>query len=38
VTIIGEIVAVDQVPAGGVVVRDRDGREVTPAQAGYRHF
>jgi len=38
VTIIGEIVAADQVPAGEVVVRDRAGRVVTPASAGYRHF
>ncbi|MEJ0067461.1 MAG: AIR synthase-related protein [Pseudomonadota bacterium] len=37
VTVIGEIVAAGGVPKN-VVVRDHDGRDVTPAQAGYRHF
>jgi thiamine-monophosphate kinase len=39
VTVIGEIVAggAGDVP-GGVLVRDRDGRDVTPAAGGYRHF
>jgi hypothetical protein len=32
VSVIGEIVA-----GQGVVVRDRDGRDVTPAVTGYRH-
>jgi thiamine-monophosphate kinase len=37
VTIIGAIVAAGEVPAGDVVVRDREGRDVTPAVSGYRH-
>jgi thiamine monophosphate kinase len=40
VTVIGEIRAADGaggVP-GAVRVRDRDGRDVTPAVSGYRHF
>lgn len=32
VTVVGEIVA------AGLVVRDRDGRDVTPRVTGYRHF
>ena len=38
VTTIGAIVAAAEVPAGTVVVRDREGRVVTPASTGYRHF
>jgi thiamine-monophosphate kinase len=37
VTVIGEVVATGGVPKN-VVVRDHDGLDVTPAQAGYRHF
>jgi thiamine-monophosphate kinase len=40
VTPIGEILAADGAGgvAGAVVVRDRAGRDVTPAVGGYRHF
>jgi thiamine-monophosphate kinase len=38
VTVIGAIAAAGDVPAGEVVVRDREGRDVTPAVSGYRHF
>jgi thiamine-monophosphate kinase len=38
VTVIGAIVAAGDLPAGSVVVRDREGRDVTPAVSGYRHF
>jgi thiamine-monophosphate kinase len=37
VTVIGAIVAAGEAPAGSVVVRDRAGRDVTPAVTGYRH-
>ncbi len=40
VTVIGEIAAADGAGgvAGAVAVRDRAGRDVTPAVGGYRHF
>jgi len=40
VTVIGAIVAGDGAGSapGAIIVRDRDGRDVTPAAGGYRHF